>query len=181
MIATAPATGGREDDEENEARRMYKKILLTLDGSDLSTQAIAHAAALAKATDGQIIVVQVIDSEGQIISQASGATIEPISMGTITVEIAREAVEAQRNAAKANLDAAKKALEADGVKNVTTVVREGSPGDQIVEAAETEGADVVVIATHGRSGFKRAILGSVADHVVRNTPNASVLLIRPKA
>lgn len=157
---------------------MYKKILLTLDGSEVATQAIPHASALAKATGAPVVVLQVIDSEAQIISQASGATIEPISMGTITVEIAREAVQAQRQAAQANLDAAKAVLAKDGVTNVTTVVREGSPGDQIVEAVEKEGADVVVIATHGRTGIRRAILGSVADHVVRNTPTASVLLIR---
>lgn len=157
---------------------MYKKILLTLDGSEVSMQAVPHAAALAKATNAPVVILQVIDSEAQIISQASGAAIEPISMGSITVEIAQEAVAAQRQSAQANLEAAKAQMVADGVANVSTVVREGSPGDQIVEAVEQEGADVVVIATHGRSGIRRVIMGSVADHVVRNTPTASVLLIR---
>ena len=45
------------------------------------------------------------------------------------------------------------------------------------DLAQETRADVIVIATHGRSGFRRAILGSVADHVVRHT-NASVLLVR---
>ena len=61
----------------------------------------------------------------------------------------------------------------------TYEIREGRPGDEIVDAVTELGADVVVIATHGRTGFRRAILGSVADHVARHTPTASVMLIRP--
>ncbi len=159
---------------------MYEKILLTLDGSDVSAQAIPQASALAKATGASVVIVQVIDSEAQVIAQASRGAIEPGSMTAMTVDIAREAVAAQRQEADANLAAAKAKLAADGVADVTTVIREGSPGDEIVEAADETGADAVIIATHGRSGIKRAILGSVADHVVRHTKNASVVLVRAR-
>lgn len=159
---------------------MYSKILLTLDGSPLAQQAIPHALSLAKQTGAEVVLLEVIDSEAQMIMQASGATIEPIPVGQISAEIAHEAVEAQRNEALAHLQTVKSAMEAEGVKNVTTVVREGAPGPTIVAAVAEFACDVVVIATHGRSGFKRAIMGSVADHVARHTPTASVLLVRAK-
>ncbi|MCA9847037.1 MAG: universal stress protein [Dehalococcoidia bacterium] len=158
---------------------MYSKILLPLDGSDLSREAINHAKGLAKATGAPLVLLQVIDSEEQLISQASGMTIEPMAMGEVTVDAARAAVAAQREAATQNLEAVKAELSAEGVK-AETVIREGHPGEQIVEAVDELGADVVVMATHGRTGFRRAILGSVADHVARHTPTASVLLIRPQ-
>ena len=160
---------------------MYSKILLPLDGSDLAGQAIPHAVSLAKQTGAQIVLLEVIDSEMQMIMQASGASIEPIPIGQITAEIAHEAVEAQRKDAHARLDAVKRAIEALGVKDVSTVVREGQAGHEIVDAVEKLGCDVVVIATRGRSGIKRALLGSVADHVVRHASTASVLLVRAKA
>jgi len=157
---------------------MFSKILLPLDGSELSLKAADHAKALAEATKATVVLVQVIDSEAQLISQASGITIEPIAMGEVTVDAARSAVAAQRAAAQQNLDAVKATLEGAGL-SVETVIREGQPGEEIVDAVQEHGCDVVVIATHGRTGFRRAILGSVADHVARHTPTASVLLIRP--
>lgn len=159
---------------------MYSKILLPVDGSDLSRQAIPHAAALAKLSQAEVVALQVVDSEAQMISQASGITIEPLPAGQITVEIAREAVGAQRTVAQENLDAVRQELLAQGVAKVSTEIRQGSPGEAIVEAVAEFGCDVVVIATHGRSGLRRALLGSVADHVARHTPNASVLLVRPR-
>ena len=157
---------------------MYSTILLTLDGSEVSQQAIPHAVTLAKQTGASVVLVQVIDSEAQVMMRVSGANIEPISGDRITADIAQEAVAGERDEAQANLDAVKAGMAAQGVTNVTTLVREGYPGDEIVSAATETQADVVVIATHGRSGIRRAILGSVADHIVRNTPLASVLLVR---
>ena len=90
-------------------------------------------------------------------------------------------VGAQREAAEQNLEGVKAALAAEGIANVTTRVVEGFAGDAILEAADDEGADLIVMATHGRGGLGRAILGSVADHVVRNAKQQAVLLVRPPA
>ncbi len=159
---------------------MYSKIMLTLDGSDLSRQALPHAVGVAKATGAEMIVAQVIDSETQMLSQASGVTIEPLPAGRVNAEIAREAVQAQRAAAQENLEDAKAVIEGEGVTSVSTAVLEGEPGYAIVEAVAEMDVDLVVMATRGRSGFKRAVLGSIADHIVRNTPSAAVLLVRPE-
>lgn len=103
---------------------MFSKILLPLDGSDLSSQAVEHAKALATATKASLVLLQVVDSEAQLISQASGITIEPLAMGEVTVDAARAAVAAQRAVAEENLNTAKAALEGAGL-TVEVVVREG--------------------------------------------------------
>lgn len=159
---------------------MYSKILLTLDGSDVSRQAIPHAVTLARQTGASVTLLQVIDSEAQMIMRTSGATIEPMPVGEVSAQIAHEAVAAEREEAQANLDAVKAEMIREGVAQVDTVIREGFPGDEIVAAAAETNADVVVIATHGRTGLRRVILGSVAEHVVRNTPKSSVLLVRAR-
>jgi nucleotide-binding universal stress UspA family protein len=162
---------------------MYKKILLPLDGSELSHQAIPHAIAVATGIDAEVALIQVIDSVVQIISETTPATIEPIPSGELTVEIAESAVAAQREAAQANLDAATAQIVAGGIEaaRITTEVVEGNASQSIENAVERLSSDLVIIATHGRSGIKRLLLGSVADHVARNTPTAAVLLIRPSS
>ena len=158
---------------------MYRRILLTHDGSELADQAVTHAGALAKATGAEVVVLQIVDSVSQIMAQMAPVSMEPMSAGPATVDIAEESVSSQHQEADQNLAAVRATLEAAGAPKVTVVVAEGRPQDAIVEAAEQLGCDLVVMATHGRSGLGRVLLGSVADHVVRNTANAAVLLIRP--
>jgi len=159
---------------------VYKRILLTHDGSELAEAATEHAATLAKATGAPVLLLQVIDSVAQILAQTASLAAEPAAAGAIAANVAEEAVQAQQAAAQKNLEALQAALERAGVAKVETMIMEGSPGDAVVSCAEEHGCDLIVIATHGRSGIKRAILGSVADHVVRHTRNAAVLLVRSK-
>ena len=161
---------------------MYTKILLPLDGSDLSLEAVPHVIELAKSTGAEVVLLQVIDSVGQIIAETAPATIEPIPSGELTVEIAEGAVRAQREAAEANLAATVGRCVQAGLPdgNVSIEVAEGPAAQTITEEVERLGCDIVVIATHGRSGLGRVLLGSVADHVARHTPGAAVMLIRPQ-
>ena len=73
---------------------MYSKIVLTLDGSEVSHQAIPHAVTLAKQTGAEVILVQVIDSEAQVMIQTAGSSIEPMAVGQINADIAHDAVAA---------------------------------------------------------------------------------------
>jgi len=159
---------------------MFTKILVPLDGSDLSALALPKAAELAQQTGASVVVLQVIDSEAQLLAQVTGMTIEPMPIGEITVDAARAAVEAQRSSAKETLTAALATLKAAGVTNATAEIREGQAGDAIVEAADALDADVVVMGSHGRSGLKRLVLGSVAEHVARHAKNSSVMLVKPE-
>ncbi len=157
---------------------MYRKILLTNDGSEVAAAAIPHAATVAKATGAPVVLLQVVDSIIHLMTMMTPASIEPIPDGVISVEIAEEAVAAQRQAAEANLGRVRDLLAAEGITDVSLVVAEGRPGDAIVDTANAQGCDLIVMATHGRGGLSRAVLGSVADHVVRHAKQA-VLLVRP--
>lgn len=157
---------------------MYKKLLLTLDGSELAATAVPHAAQIAAGVGAEVVLVRVIDSVGHIIAQTSPAGFEGMG-GAVSAELAQEAVAGQRAAAERDLSAVAQQLNAQGISKVSIEVLEGMPGEMVVEAAERLGCDLVVIATHGRSGLRRAVLGSVADHVVRHVHSA-VLLVRPQ-
>jgi nucleotide-binding universal stress UspA family protein len=157
---------------------MYKKVLLTLDGSELSATAVPHAAQIAASAEAEVVLLRIIDSVGHIIAQSTPAGFE-MSAGGLTAEIAEQAVGAQRASAQAEMDGIAERLRAEGVPTVSTVIAEGIPGDEIVRVAETLNCDLVVMATHGRSGLGRAVLGSVADYVARHTPHSAVLLVRP--
>ena len=60
---------------------------------------------------------------------------------------------------------------------VDFLVWEGDPGESIIEAAQAEGADLIVVGSHGRGAVGRFLIGSVSDHVVRNAP-CPVLVVR---
>lgn len=157
---------------------MYRTILLTNDGSEIAQAATPHAVHLASmAPDASVVCVTVIDTVAQLLAQATPSG-WGYDGGRIAVESAEAAVAAERADATANLATLKATLEAQGVKNVRTAIIEGHAGTAIVDAARAEHADIVVMATHGRGGLGRAVLGSVADHVVRHAP-CPVLLVRP--
>ncbi|MEX1173403.1 MAG: universal stress protein [Chloroflexota bacterium] len=59
------------------------------------------------------------------------------------------------------------------------LVWEGVPGEAIVDAADAERADLIVLGTHGRTGVNRSLFGSVSDHVVRNAPCPVVVVRGP--
>ena len=155
---------------------MYQNAIVTTDGSDVAAAALKHAPHVV-APDGHIVVVEVVDSVGQVLAKTTPAGFELGSM--VDGRLADEIVAAQRGEAQKHLDAAKAALTAAGMKNVETVILDGIPGDRVVELAGTRKSDVVIMATHGRSGLRRVVLGSVADHVLRHLDNVAVLLVHP--
>ena len=158
-----------------EGAAVYRKILLTLDGSDVAREAVPHARELARALHSEVTLLQGVDSVAHLLAQT--ATIEPIAAGGVTADVAEEAVAAQRVAAQEYLASVEQELRDAGIEAVGSAIREGRATEEIEAAVQELGCDLVVMATHGRSGLRRAVLGSVADHVVRHTPGAPVLLV----
>ncbi len=158
---------------------MYRKALLPVDGSALSADAIAQVAKVLPAGEGEVLVIEVVDSVSRILAQTTPAGFALNGIG-VNPDVVQEVVEGQHGAAAEDLALARERLERAGVAKVTTKVVEGAPGPAIVDAAHAEGCDVVVMATHGRSGLTRTVLGSVADHVVRHLHGIPVLLIHPE-
>ena len=153
----------------------YRTILLSHDGSEQADAAIPYAAELGRITGANVLVVQVVESVADaMVQMTAGST---WGATPTTVEVAEEAVAAERDQAQASLASVETALRTAGATDVRTSVVEGHAGDAIVETARLEACDVIVIATHGRSGIARTFMGSVADYVVRNA-TCAVLVTR---
>jgi len=153
-----------------------ESVLVALDGSDLSDGVVPHAQAVATTTGARVTLVRVVDSAFKILTMTTPAGF-PVP-ARLTPELADEIVAAQRAAAEEELARVAAQLQAAGA-TVETVILEGDPGERIVALAEEAGSDLVLLATHGRGGVGRALLGSVTDYVVRHLGSAAALVVPP--
>lgn len=126
---------------------MYKRVMVTLDGSDLAQTALPHALDLCRALGATLVLLHVRDTR-----------------------------QGSPEASRRFLDFTRRQHANEDV-TIETLVREGSIAEAIVRAAEEEQIDVIAMATHGRSGIKRAVYGSVAEQVLRSSTKP-VLLVR---
>lgn len=138
---------------------MLTKIVVPLDQSSLAEDALGCALALARSTDASIDLVLVHDPFG-----ASG-------YGDMPWNSERRAEE------DAYLDRIAHELQSGASIRATTAVENGVPVEMICQRATDVGADLIVMTSHGRTGFNRAWLGSVADGVIRQA-SLPVLLLR---
>ena len=142
------------------------RILLPIDGSAPSEHAIdevAHRPWPSPSTVRILCVIQPYTPPATEIVLA-GATLEEIRE--------RQATEADRLTKQAGED-----ISAPGRLSVETAIREGDPRTAIVDAAEEWQADLIVVGSHGRTGLKRLMLGSVAQSVVAHA-HCSVEVVR---
>lgn len=150
---------------------MFRKALLTLDRSEFSEAAIPR---LIDVNPQSTVVLEVMESVASIIARE-------IPAFDVPRDLAEQIEEGEREAIADYLDGIAARLRDLGLGNVTTVIGEGKAGPQIIEVARAEGCDLIVMSTQGRSGLRRAFLGSVASHVVSNLEEGAVLLVRPPA
>ncbi len=145
---------------------MYERIVVPLDGSDFAERAIATAEGLAQALGSPLHLVRVVDYFSTTFSQAYGGTEESEA---IAVQVDHE-----RAIAEAYLEDVASSLQQRGLE-VTTEVRHGVPVQELCDSVQQ--GDVLVIASHGRSGVARWFLGSVAEEMTRRA-TVPVLLVR---
>ncbi len=131
---------------------MFDTILIPTDGSEYAEAAARKGLELAQTHSARVHVVSVADTGplGEIRLPGDASSAEDAMSGRATEYVDGIAT---------------KAREQD--LEVTTAVRTGSPGKQILEAADEVDADVIVMGTRGRGGVHRMAVGSVTDHVVR--------------
>jgi universal stress protein E len=144
---------------------MTHRILVAVDLSDESVAALKTARALADARGAALAVVHVLASIGDV------QPFFPQSYGinaTNLLELERLAGEALE----------RRVAEVEGCSDVERFVELGAPYAEIVRRAEAWSADLVVVGSRGRTGISRAMLGSVAEHVVR-AAHCAVLVARP--
>lgn len=126
---------------------MYRRIMVPLDGSELAQSALPHALEICRACAATLVLLHVRDPRAG------------------SLEAARRYLEyIDRQHARAGVP-------------IETAVREGPVAPTIVSAAEEQQIDMLVMATHGRSGLQRVVYGSVAEQVLRGS-SQPVLLVR---
>jgi nucleotide-binding universal stress UspA family protein len=150
---------------------MYRHILVPLDGSELSEAVLPHAQTLAQKLGATLLLLRVANVSATIMAATGPDT------GMVAPDLIEEVIEDQEEDAKGYLERVSQRLKDAGCQ-VSWEVVEGSPASAIVETARKNNCDLIALATHGRSGLVRAVLGSVADAVVRES-HLPVLLIRP--
>jgi nucleotide-binding universal stress UspA family protein len=147
---------------------MYKRILVATDGSTLSKKAVVDAIGLAATCGAELVALKVVPRYPMAYFEGS------IPMNA--KDVAR--IETQwANDAQAAVDLVKKMAEAKGVKAKAMVSRSDVVSDAIIAAAKKQKADLVVMASHGRKGIKRLLLGSETQQVLTHC-HVPVLVLR---
>jgi nucleotide-binding universal stress UspA family protein len=147
---------------------MYERILVATDGSSLSKKAVTSAIARAATCGAELIALKVVPRYPQAYFEGS----IPLNVK----DVAR--IEAQwAEAAQAAVDAVQKAAAAKGVKAKAVVSRSDIVSDAIIASAKKHKADLVVMASHGRKGIKRLLLGSETQQVLTHC-HVPVLVLR---
>ena len=146
---------------------MKPKILVPFDFSDAAERALAWAADLQRTTGASPL--QLVHA---ITSRPSGATEVPLDALLPNKD---EIAELERTMVE-------KARRCEAAATAAVWVRASSVGDIILDAAKDLGAELIVMGSHGRTGVKRLILGSVAEHVLRHAgcPVVTVRAAHPK-
>ena len=144
---------------------MYKKILVPLDGSELSESVLNHVVTIATGCQVPEVVLTRVR--------------EPLDksvMETLDAKIALQLDEAYHDEAANYLENIATTLKQKGIA-VKVEVLSGKPAEEILKYSQRSGVDLIIMSTHGRSGVSRWVFGSVADKVIRQTEIP--VLIRP--
>ncbi|AFM22989.1 universal stress protein UspA-like protein [Desulfomonile tiedjei DSM 6799] len=144
---------------------MPKRILYCTDFSHNSLPARGYAIEFARAFDAELIVLHVVNTK----------QIGFPSLESVPADMEQQLLEIQKSAEKA-LQLLEKEL-SRSVDNVQSRLRTGTPFYEIVKCASDEAADLIIMGTHGRTGFPHLIIGSTAENVVR-TSQIPVLTVK---
>jgi nucleotide-binding universal stress UspA family protein len=158
--------------EHPEQPATIRNILVPLDGSDLAREALTLVKTFAKPLGAAVTLVRIIPIPNAMYI-ASPYT--PM----MTQPYFDEAIAAEREAAIADLDASAEELRGVGIA-ATSVVQTGSPANRLLDLLAEHTFDLVVMSSHGRTGIRRWVLGSVAERLVE-TSHTPVLIVRAAA
>lgn len=146
---------------------VFKQILCPIDFSETATRALAHAAALARWYDAQLTVIHVVPvfEENMHSSFPFKGDDDRAPYAPVRADVLEQMRRSTEQAGAAGL-------------NPTFLAEEGRAHPAIIDRADAIHADLLVVGTHGRGGFNRLFLGSVAEKVVR-TASCPVLTVPP--
>ncbi len=158
-----------DEDSADASTGALKRLVVALDGSEFAEQALSSAQALLGGTELDIDLLRVVET-----NKWYGSTYAQVDYAAMQLYI-----DAEREVATTYL--AKKAAELEQAgNNVTWKVGEGLVADHISQATTAFNADLVVMSTHGRTGLRRVLMGSVAERVIHDS-GTPVMLVNPQA
>lgn len=147
---------------------MYKRILVATDGSDLSNKAVQHALNLADLCAAELVAIRVVPHYPETYFEGG-------------IALARQDIDAIEKQWQEEAQASVNAVRTQGqkleVKVKALTIQADLVGEAIVAAAQQHKADLVVMASHGRKGIKRLLLGSETQHVLTHS-HTPVLVLR---
>jgi nucleotide-binding universal stress UspA family protein len=153
---------------------MYKKVLVPLDGSALAECTLSHVKNLIK--DGSVGEVTLLNVVKVDIPWAAMRSDEYRTKG-IDLQTIREPLFIASRKYLADIESR---LGSEGIKVKTESLEGNRPADTITEYAQEKGMDMIIIGTHGYTGLKKLMVGSVAFGVLHQS-HIPVLLIRPES
>ena len=142
---------------------LFSAIVCPVDFSDYSLRALRYATVLAGRFGGRVTILHVANP---LLLQAAAAAYDVAAMNSDTEVELRALADAVTSEAGAV------------TPEIRTVARVGDPATEIISCSKTEGADLIVMGTHGRSGYRRMFFGSVTEQVLRRS-SVPVLAVPP--
>ena len=128
---------------------MLKKILAPTDFSEISATGVRYACQLAKDVGAELIILNVV-----VLDESNTVSKQDI----------------ERHKARLDNFVSEKVADASVGLKIRQLVNAGQPFGAIVDCAEKEGVDLIVMSSHGRSGLSRMLIGSVTDKILRGAP-----------
>lgn len=147
---------------------MYQRILIPTDGSKLSAKAVQTAQQLAELTGAQLVFLNVVPRY-PVSYFEGGISVSAGEVGQIEKQWADKA--------QAMVDQLKTKAEARGLKAKAVILRSDMVAETVIACAKKNKCDLIVMASHGRKGIKRLLLGSETTHVLTHSP-LPVLVLR---
>ena len=147
---------------------MYKRILVATDGSNLSKKAVKAAIELAGTCQAELVAVRVIPRYVQTYFEGS-MPLDPKAVSQIEDQ--------WKNEAEKSLATVLKAASSAHVPTKTQVVKGQSVADALIQTAKKSKCDLIVMASHGRKGLSKLLLGSETQHVLTHA-QIPVLVLR---
>jgi len=145
----------------------FRSVLVPLDGSELAESVLPHAAELSGKMNLEIVLVRVFNIPADYYDEGYTAD--------------ERVWEMVRDEAREYLDKKVKELKSQGLENVSSVLLEGFAAERIITLAQETPQSLIAICTHGRTGARRWVLGSVTERVVRHSGDPVLVIRAPDA
>jgi nucleotide-binding universal stress UspA family protein len=165
--------------EANSMFTQYKRLLVTLDGSELADQIISHACQMAAAFGAELILFRVVrevqpEPDYAILTNRFMNVSYPYSSTEALGEVNQRHLIKEAEQALGRLSLT---LEYENIKSEVVVKIGDDPAEKIIDYAATHNIDMILMSTHGRTGLAHLVYGSVAEAVLHKAP-CPVFLLR---